>query len=139
MSARENGWHIKAEGYMTSEPSFQKIMPKKACDAIEFRHVITFMRFENGIVADHRTYVPREFLANERAKNEKLREEAERLRSYEAGYIAMRAIRDKLEAKNKKLLDLVDELWAIAYGYAPDESELDCARDMMRELGVVPE
>lgn len=43
---------------------------------------------------------------------------------------------EKLEAKNKKLLDLVDELWAIAYGYAPDESELDCAQDMMRDLGI---
>lgn len=105
MSATENGWHIKADGYMTSKPSFQKIAPKRACDAIEFRHVITFMKFENGTVADRRTYVPREFLANERAKNKKLR-------------------------------DIVDELLAIAYGYAPYESELDCELDMMRELGI---
>lgn len=40
----------------------------------------------------------------------------------------------ELEAENKKLRDLVDELWAIAYRYVPDESELDRARDMLREL-----
>lgn len=42
----------------------------------------------------------------------------------------------KAEADNAKLRELVDELWALAYGYAPMESELDAARDMMRELGI---
>lgn len=42
----------------------------------------------------------------------------------------------KAEAENAKLRELVDELWALAYGYAPMESELDAARDMMRELGI---
>ena len=38
MKERENGWHLKAQGYlryMTTEPSYQKILPKKVCDAIE--------------------------------------------------------------------------------------------------------
>lgn len=38
--------------------------------------------------------------------------------------------------ENAKLRELMDELWALAYGYAPHESELDAARDMMRELGI---
>lgn len=134
MSAKENGWHIKADGYMTSKPSFQKIAPKRACDAIEFRHVITFMRFENGIVADHRTYVPREFLANERAKNKKLREEAEQLRSYEAGYIAMRAVRDKLKAKNEKLRGLLQRTWDVFHDASG--KEFDAVKQELRDLGV---
>lgn len=41
-----------------------------------------------------------------------------------------------LEEENAKLRELMVELWALAYGYAPYESELDAARDMMRELGI---
>lgn len=42
----------------------------------------------------------------------------------------------RVAEENAKLRELVDELWEIAYGYAPHESELDFARDMMRELGI---
>lgn len=38
--------------------------------------------------------------------------------------------------ENAKLRELVDELWALAYGYVYDESELDKARELMRELGM---
>lgn len=41
-----------------------------------------------------------------------------------------------LQAENAKLRELVDELWALAYGYVYDESELDRARELMRELGI---
>lgn len=42
----------------------------------------------------------------------------------------------RLRAENAKLRELVDELWALAYGYVYDESELDKARELMRELGM---
>ena len=42
----------------------------------------------------------------------------------------------ELEAENAKLRELVAELWALADGYTPDDSELDTARDLMRELGI---
>ena len=40
------------------------------------------------------------------------------------------------ETENAKLRELVAELWALADGYTPDDSELDTARDIMRELGI---
>ena len=43
---------------------------------------------------------------------------------------------EQLEAENAKLRELVAELWALADGYTPDDSELDTARDIMRELGI---
>lgn len=42
----------------------------------------------------------------------------------------------RLNDENAKLRELVDELWALAYGYVYDESELDRARELMRELGI---
>lgn len=44
--------------------------------------------------------------------------------------------RTNLLAENAKLRELVEELWALADGYTPDDSELDMARDLMRELGI---
>lgn len=43
---------------------------------------------------------------------------------------------ERLVEENARLRELVDELWALAYGYVYDESELDKARDLMRELGI---
>ena len=43
---------------------------------------------------------------------------------------------DRAKAENAKLRELVAELWALADGYTPDDSELDTARDLMRELGI---
>ena len=43
---------------------------------------------------------------------------------------------DQLKDENAKLRELVAELWALADGYTPDDSELDTARDLMRELGI---
>ena len=40
----------------------------------------------------------------------------------------------RLYDENVKLRELVAELWALADGYTPDDSELDTARDLMREL-----
>jgi len=51
-------------------------------------------------------------------------------------YIEAERMVAKLQDENAKLRELVDELWSLAYGYVPHESELDAARDMMRELGV---
>lgn len=48
----------------------------------------------------------------------------------------MRKMVPALCEQNARLRELVDELWALAYGYAPMESELDAARDMMRDLGI---
>ena len=49
------------------------------------------------------------------------------------------SLQEALE-QNAKLRELVAELWALADGYTPDDSELDTARDLMRELGIeVPE
>ena len=46
----------------------------------------------------------------------------------------------ELREQNAKLRELVAELWALADGYTPDDSELDTARDLMHELGIeVPE
>ena len=58
MKERENGWNLKASGYMTAEPSYQKIRHKKACDAIELGHAITFVKVADGSVVSKRTYVP---------------------------------------------------------------------------------
>lgn len=57
---------------------------------------------------------------------EPMRQEFRKLDDYVSG----------LEDENAKLRKLTDELWALAYGYVPYESELDAARDMMRELGI---
>jgi len=51
-------------------------------------------------------------------------------------YIEAERMVAKLQDENDRLRELVDELWSLAYGYVPHESELDTARDMMRELGV---
>lgn len=53
-----------------------------------------------------------------------------------ADMAAARERQTKLRDENAKLRELVDELWSLSYGYAPVESELDDARDMMRELGI---
>ena len=46
----------------------------------------------------------------------------------------------KAEAENAKLRELADELYPLADYGAMDESELDTAHDLMRELGIeVPE
>ena len=45
------------------------------------------------------------------------------------------SLQEALE-QNAKLRELVAELWALADGYTPDDSELDTARDLMRELGI---
>lgn len=42
----------------------------------------------------------------------------------------------ELREQNAKLRELVAELYALADGYTPDDSELDTARDRMRELGI---
>lgn len=42
----------------------------------------------------------------------------------------------QIESENAKLRELAAELWALADGYTPDDSELDTARDLMRELGM---
>lgn len=53
---------------------------------------------------------------------------------------ALKTENAKLKAENAKLRELVNELWETDHGYAPDESELDFACDMTRELGIeVPE
>lgn len=46
----------------------------------------------------------------------KLREEAEQLRSYEAGYIAMRAVRDKLISENSELCGQVKRIHSAYIG-----------------------
>ena len=61
-----------------------------------------------------------------RAENDKLIEACE-------GWIATS---NRLDAENAKLRELVAELWALADGYTPDDSELDTARDLMTELGI---
>ena len=43
---------------------------------------------------------------------------------------------NRLQSENAKLRELVAELYALADGYTPDDSELDTARDLMRELGI---
>ncbi|WP_405736005.1 hypothetical protein, partial [Bifidobacterium sp.] len=45
-------------------------------------------------------------------------------------------MRGGLADENAKLRELADELWWLADGYVPDNSELDHVRDMMRELGI---
>lgn len=67
----------------------------------------------------------------------------EQLASLQAAHKLIKDERDaykrqcsRLAAENAKLRELVDELWALAYGYVPMESEFDAARDMMRELGI---
>lgn len=42
----------------------------------------------------------------------------------------------RLKSDNAKLRELVRELWSMAYWYVPDLSELDEAKDRMRELEV---
>ena len=64
MKERENGWNLKASGYMTAEPSYQKIWPKKACDAIELGRAITFVRVKDGSDTESRVYVPKEHINN---------------------------------------------------------------------------
>jgi hypothetical protein len=69
-------------------------------------------------------------------ENHKLREQmAEWKRVAESKQDIIDHMRDA-NAENAKLRKLVDELWALAYGYVPYEGELDDARDMMRELGI---
>lgn len=58
---RENGWNLKANGYMTAESSYQKIMPKKACDTIECGRVITFVKVADGSEVRECTYVPKAY------------------------------------------------------------------------------
>lgn len=57
-------------------------------------------------------------------------------RKFESWFYQANYARVQQEAENAKLRELVDELWSLAYGYVPHESELDAVRDMMRELGV---
>ena len=59
------------------------------------------------------------------------RGETDECLAYVSGEVA-----DQLKAENAKLRELVEELWALADGYTPDDSELDTARDLMRELGI---
>ena len=59
------------------------------------------------------------------------RGETDECLAYVSGEVA-----DQLKAENAKLRELVEELWALADGYTPDDSELDTARDLMHELGI---
>ena len=78
-----------------------------------------------------------------RDENAKLCAEVERLHADQAHWELgncpscpnVVSLQEALE-QNAKLRDLVEELWALADGYTPDDSELDTARDLMRELGI---
>ena len=58
MKPQGNGWHLYARGYMTSEPLYQRVLPKHACDAIDHGTVVTFVRVDNGRDVERRNYVP---------------------------------------------------------------------------------
>ena len=78
-----------------------------------------------------------------RDENAKLCAEVERLHADQAHWELgncpscpnVVSLQEALE-QNAKLRELVAELWALADGYTPDDSELDTARDLMRELGI---
>jgi hypothetical protein len=57
----QNGWYIKAEGYMTAKPAYQMVTPMKACRAIEHGHSVTFVHIMGGAEEDSRTYVTKEY------------------------------------------------------------------------------
>ena len=78
-----------------------------------------------------------------RDENAKLCAEVERLHADQAHWELgncpscpnVVSLQEALE-QNAKLRELVEELWALADGYTPDDSELDTARDLMHELGI---
>lgn len=58
MSEHENGWHMRSDGYMTPECSYQRITPMKGNRALDNRERIVFVKFMGGKKVDTCTYLP---------------------------------------------------------------------------------
>lgn len=74
MDDLENGWYLKAQGYMTSEPLYQQINSFKAARAIESDGMVTFVRVLNGTETLTREYVSKGKYDALKAENADLRE-----------------------------------------------------------------
>lgn len=55
---RENGWHLRSDGYMTSECSYQRIGAMKGNRALDNHQNLVFVKFMGGEEVDSRVYVP---------------------------------------------------------------------------------
>ena len=73
MDEYENGWYLKSNGYMITNPTYQKIGAMKACRSIDFGRVINFVHILNGSEVDSRTYTPVEGQKSLEIKNAELR------------------------------------------------------------------
>ena len=59
MSAiRENGWHLRSDGYMTSECIYQRIEAMKGNRALDNGERLVFVKFTGGERGDSRVYLP---------------------------------------------------------------------------------
>ena len=55
---RENGWHLRSDGYMTSECSYQRIEAMKGNRVLDNRERLVFVKFMGGEEVDSRVYLP---------------------------------------------------------------------------------
>lgn len=55
---RENGWHLRSDGYMTSECSYQRIDAMKGNRALDNGERLVFVKFAGGEEVDSRVYLP---------------------------------------------------------------------------------
>lgn len=55
---RENGWHLRSDGYMTSECSYQRITAMKGNRALDNGERLVFVKFMGGEEVDNRVYLP---------------------------------------------------------------------------------
>ena len=124
-ATRENGWHLRSEGYMDSERHYQKIMAMKGVRALDNRQDLVFVRIAGGQEVEKRVYksadmVERDYVSRSaydyahrefNRMNEERREafaERDKLKAetaeYDKALDAVNAERDELERKLGTLL-----------------------------------
>ena len=54
----ENGWHLRSDGYMTSECSYQRIEAMMGNRALDNHGRLVFVKFMDGEEVDGRVYLP---------------------------------------------------------------------------------
>lgn len=54
----ENGWHLRSDGYMTSECSYQRIEAMKGSRALDNGERLAFVKLMGGEEVDSRVYLP---------------------------------------------------------------------------------
>ena len=55
---RENGWHLRSDGYMTSECSYQRIEAMKGNRALDNGERLGFVKYMGGEEVGSRVYLP---------------------------------------------------------------------------------